>query len=65
MLRGAGAAKIAVAVGDGGLGMTGTDALGGAGAAPGADGSVTRNVFWHFPQRMVSPWGPIRASSTR
>jgi hypothetical protein len=29
-----------------------------------AAGFVTLNVFWHFGQRMVRPWGPIRASST-
>jgi len=30
-----------------------------------ADERTTLNVFWHLPQRMVSPCGPIRASSTR
>jgi hypothetical protein len=42
---------------------------GGIGAWSGTVGSdsplVTLNVFWHFPQRIVRPWGPIRASSTR
>jgi hypothetical protein len=28
-------------------------------------GLVTLKVFWHFPQRMVRPCGPIRASSMR
>ncbi len=36
----------------------------GLGAASGSDERVTLNVFWHFPQRMVRPWGPMRASST-
>jgi hypothetical protein len=35
-----------------------------AGAASCSDERVTLNVFWHFPQRMVRPWGPMRASST-
>jgi hypothetical protein len=42
---------------------------GGTGAWPCAVGSgsslVTLKVFWHFPQRMVRPCGPIRASSMR
>jgi hypothetical protein len=47
--------------GAGGGGFTGTaGASGEAGAA-----RTTLNVFWHLPQRMVSPCGPIRASSTR
>jgi hypothetical protein len=33
--------------------------------APFAAGFVTLKVFWHFPQRMVSPRGPMRPSSTR
>jgi hypothetical protein len=36
----------------------------GLGAASCSDERVTLNVFWHFPQRMVRPWGPMRASST-
>jgi hypothetical protein len=40
---------------------------GGSGGAAGgvAGGRVTRKVFWHLPQRMVRPCGPIRLSSTR
>jgi hypothetical protein len=26
---------------------------------------ASRNVFPHFPQRIASPFGPMRASSTR
>jgi len=46
--------------GGAGAGLAGT-------AAPSAvaAGRITLNVFWHLPQRMVSPCGPIRASSTR
>lgn len=54
----AGAAKIAVVVGDGAF-------AGGDTAGFGAPARVTLNVFWHFPQRIVRPCGPIRASSTR
>jgi len=34
-------------------------------AVEGGSGLVTLKVFWHLPQRMVRPWGPTRASSTR
>ena len=63
---GAGSAALGAGFGAAGAGL-------GAGAAAGtgfccsgtAPAGMTLNVFWHFPQRMVRPWGPIRASSTR
>jgi hypothetical protein len=65
----AGAANIAVACMSGAFGGAGATDLAGAGGGWGsgaaAAGRITLNVFWHFPQRMVSPCGPIRASSTR
>ncbi len=57
----AGAANIIVCCVDGGR-------AGAAGATFGAAVSgarVTLNVFWHLPQRMLRPCGPMRASSTR
>jgi hypothetical protein len=67
--------KTIVACGDGsaglaavGFGCAGGTAGFGAGGWFGmvaAGSRMTLNVFWHFPQRMVRPWGPIRASSTR
>jgi hypothetical protein len=65
---------VALAAGSGGraAGFAGAGlgaGAGGIGACSGTVGSasarVTLNVFWHFPQRIVRPWGPIRASSTR
>jgi hypothetical protein len=52
-----------------GAGLEGVAAAGfGAGAAfaasAGAGSRITLKVFWHLPQRMVSPCGPTRASST-
>ena len=59
-----GAAKIAVAFGRGSVfGAGGTGFCGGSAAA--APGGITLKTFWHFPQRMLRPCGPIRASSTR
>lgn len=43
----------------------GGGAAGFAGAGCGAASRITLNVFWHFPQRIVRPCGPMRASSTR
>ena len=34
-------------------------------ASAGAGARDTLKVFWHLPHRMVSPCGPMRASSTR
>lgn len=64
-LAAGGMAKIAVAFMSGDLAVA--TGLGGGGdtCGAGAEGRVTLNVFWHFPHRMVSPCGPIRASSTR
>src|SRR5205085_9928973 len=47
-----------------GRGAAGMGACSGTVAA-GSAGRVTLNVFWHLPHRMVRPWGPTRASSTR
>jgi hypothetical protein len=57
-----GAAKIAVAFGWGSFVGAGGTRGGSAAAAP---GGITLKTFWHFPQRMLRPCGPIRASSTR
>jgi hypothetical protein len=57
-----GAANVIVAPSfGGGLGAGG---LGGSVTASVATGLMTLKVFWHFPQRMVRPCGPMRASST-
>jgi hypothetical protein len=64
----AGAANMAVAWTSGalfGAGAAGFAGAGGCGSGAAAGGRITLKVFWHFPQRMVSPCGPIRASSTR
>jgi hypothetical protein len=58
----AGAANTMVAL-DGGCFAGGGGSGGAAGAGAGA--RVTQKVFWHLPQRMVRPCGPIRLSSTR
>ena len=61
----AGTAKIAVEFMFGDLPVAAGLGAGGDICGAGAAGRVTLNVFWHFPHRMVSPCGPIRASSTR
>jgi hypothetical protein len=64
LLETAGAAKIAVVVAKGGFAAGGgTGFCGGSGVA--GAGGITLKMFWHFPQRMLRPCGPIRASSTR
>ena len=60
-----GTAKIAVEFMSGDLAVAAGLGAGGDICGAGAAGRVTLNVFWHFPHRMVSPCGPIRASSTR
>ena len=60
-----GTAKIAVEFMSGDLTVPAALGAGGDICRAGAPGRVTLNVFWHFPHRMVSPCGPIRASSTR
>ena len=59
-----GAGKIAVAFGWGSFVDAGGASLRG-GSAAAARGGITLKTFWHFPQRMLRPCGPIRASSTR
>jgi hypothetical protein len=44
-------------------GVAGRWVAGAAFASPA--GRITLNVFWHLPQRMVRPCGPMRPSSTR
>src|SRR5439155_1328926 len=61
----AGAANIIVVCAAEGLAGGGGAAFAGRAASAAAAGRTTLNVFWHLPQRMVSPCGPIRASSTR
>jgi len=61
----AGAANIIVVCAADLPGGAGAGFAGMAAASPAAAGRTTLNVFWHLPQRMVSPCGPIRASSTR
>jgi hypothetical protein len=61
-----GAAKIIVELPAGAFAGAATGGDGGAAAGGcGAGARVTLNVFWHLPQRMVRPCGPIRLSSTR
>ena len=62
----AGAANIIVCFADGGRAVGGGGAAFGASVSGAAAGTrVTLNVFWHLPQRMLRPCGPMRASSTR
>jgi len=61
----AGAANIIVVCAAGLPTGTGAGFAGMAAPSAAAAGRITLNVFWHLPQRMVSPCGPIRASSTR
>jgi len=58
----AGAANIIVCCADGGRAGA---ACGAAVSGAPAGARVTLNVFWHLPQRMLRPCGPMRASSTR
>ncbi|HEY4885208.1 MAG TPA: hypothetical protein VII08_16375 [Myxococcales bacterium] len=61
----AGAANIIVVCAADLPGGAGAGFAGMAAASAVAAERTTLNVVWHLPQRMVSPCGPIRASSTR
>jgi len=61
----AGAANIIVCCADGGWAGAAAATFGAAVSGAPAGARVTLNVFWHLPQRMLRPCGPMRASSTR